>query len=664
MVVVVALAMMLFTVTASILSALLAAPSSFAGQGDHVVLSADAATIFSSRVDEALVQSLLSQDAVTAAWAEVVALSAWNGKAFIVRGMSLAGASTSFPFSSLEIQASSSLENGRSALIGSRLLDRLEIDVPYTLPLTGSYSSRVEFVEAVGSFDSGTYLDDEMLVHLDVARHLCGMPEGTASAIGVATDDPEWLADVLAPEGARFALFDVGSSKTAVVIGEEVTVSAEVANWGSEGGDATLQIGEGSAILDEMTETVAASSTATVTSTLTFSSLGTHTIDVRLMGTMAMRSSLNISVVEPFLTISAPSRAIVGAVVEASVLTHAGEPVAGAAVGYSVGEDSGTLLTDDAGNVGIPATHAGEMTITASSPGLDGDTATVEVVDLSSYPDDFLPVVRSFSISSAVVSEQDDVIVSVVVENNGAVAGWYELSIYVDSSEHSTLNLSLGPAGMRSVPIVLNGLRVGSHTIRAGTYSHEVIVEPWYADEPDLVQLVIRYGGTGTLSSSSAIPIYQAAKVSEGNIAVALFSIGAISGLLSMLAISAVFAKEVHEGRDTLGILRTLGASSSNIRRMVLFQAFAGALSGSAIGIAAGIAAAISLVSSGAFLIFGHEIAIQIDASLLAPIAFGAVTISALSALASAEAAVRETPMASIRKLEPDVVTSEDSAGK
>lgn len=652
--------MMMFTVTASILSGLLSAPSSFAGQGDYVVLSTDAQTIFSSRVHAGLISSLLSQDAVTAAWGEVVALSAWNGRAFIARGVDFTEPSSSgSPLSSLDLQLSSSLENERSALAGSRLLDRLGIALPYTLPLTGSYSSRIEFVEVVGSFESGTYLDDEMLVHLDVARHLCGMPADMVSAISVSTDDPQWLAEVLSPLGPRFALFDVRSSKSIVVIDEEVMLSAEITNWGSAAGDATLFIENEEAVLDEISVTVDASESATATANLTFSHVGTYTVDFRLAGTMPMESSLNITVVDPYVTITAPPRIVLGDVLEGTVATYAGAPVAGADVQYSIGSENGTTSTDESGAFNILTTQAGEMTITASVSGYEDAATTVEAIDLSSYPDDFLPVVLSFSIQSAAVSESEEVAGSVVVENAGALAGWFEVQIFIDSVEHSILNISLGPVDLMAVPIVLEELNVGSHLVQVGNYSHEIMVEPWYADEPDLVQLVIRYGGSGTLSSSSSVPIYQAAKVSEGNIAVALISIGAISGLLSMLAISAVFAKEVHEGRDTIGILRTLGASNSQIRMIVIPQAIVGALAGAAIGIAVGMVVATALVRSGAFLIFSHEFTFEADASLLIAIAVGVVAISVLSALLSAEVAVREAPMASIRKLDP-VVSSAD----
>lgn len=653
-VLVVALAIMIFTITSSVLSGLLGAPASFAGKGDYVVLSTDAATIFSSRVDVGLVSSLLEQEHVAAAWAEVVSLSSWNGRSFLLRGIDLGSiTSTDSPFHSLVGESSLPLEDARAALVGSRLLERLGVETPYTLPVMGSYSARVEFVELMGSFTSGSYLDDEMIVHLDVARHLCGMPADMASVIGVETDDPEWLADVLSPADARFAMFDVRVSKPTVVKGEETAVSIEVTNWGSQGGNVSLLLEEGSDVLDEIVVTLDASETRTVESPLSFEELGIHTVVVRMTGSMPAEWSVNVSVVEPYLVIVSPSRVVSGGAAEATVLTYDGMPLAGAVVEYSSGDDSGILIADDNGSVELPAVEEGYLTVTASSPGYVGDSTTLEVVNLSSFPDDFLPIVRSFTISSTTVQEPDAVTGTAVVENTGAVAGSFDVTVLVDSSEHSTVSVSLDPVEVLSIPVVIDDMAIGSHSVQVGAFSHEVTVEPWYVDEPDIMQLVIRYGGSGELSSSSSIPIYRAAKVSEGNIAVALFSIGAVSALLSILAVSAVFAKEVYEGRDTLGILRTLGASSAHIRRIVVSQSLVGGLIGALVGVVAGLAVAALLMRSGAFVIFSHEFGFEADVPLLVLISASAATISVLSSLVSAEVAVRETPIAAMRKLDP-----------
>jgi ABC-type lipoprotein release transport system permease subunit len=655
--VVVTLAMTIFTATASILAGLYAAPASFSSSGDFMIVSQDAPTIFSSRVEAGLASSLMSVENITSAWPEIIAFSTWNGESFVLRGTDLEAFVPELVEDSPANADLADLEVGRtSALIGSHLLDRLGIGLPVTLPVTGSYSSRMDLVDIVGSYETGSYLDDELLTSLEVARHLTGMPDDMASVISVSTDDPEWLADVLSPNAARFALLNVRPLVATIVVHDQLTISMDVRNWGSEEGDVTITVSDAGSRLDEHTVSVDSGSTVSVSRNLSFSTTGLRQLEVSISGDFPVTTAVDVSVVNPYLTIAAPSRVLSGETFSATVRTYDGMPAEGAVVECSMGGDTNTAEADASGRVELTMDTPGECVLTAQLDGYSGATRSVEVIDLSSYPTEFLPVVTSFTLSSSTVAESEPVAATITLENGGSLSGHLLISLMLDSKVHATLNISLGPAELRSVTTTVDNLRVGTHTLQVGTFSREVVVEPWYADEPDLVQLVVRYGGSGVLSSSASVPIYQAAKISEGNVAVALFSIGAISALLALLAISAVFAKEVHEGRGRLGILRTIGASNSQIRRMVLPQALGYGLVGAAAGVAIGLAIAVWITRSGAFLIFGHQLSFEVDAVLLATIAAGAVVISVCSAFVSAEVAARETPIASIRRLEPEPV--------
>jgi ABC-type lipoprotein release transport system permease subunit len=654
-VVVVMLAITIFTATSSVLSGLYTAPASFSSSGDFVIMSEDAPTIFSSQVEVGLAAALMSVENVTGAWPEIIAFSTWNGVSFVLRGTDLEAFMPVLAESSPSTPELAEITIERtSAVVGARLLDRLDIEVPSVLPVTGSYSSRIEFVDVAGSFETGSYLDDELLVSLEVARHLTNTPEDMASVISVSTDDPEWLADVLSPEAARYALLNVHPLVTTIVVEEELTISMDIRNWGSERGDVTLSISEDGAPVDGYQVSVDAGSTVSVSRILSFSSTGLHSLDVSISGDFPVTATVNVSVVDPYLTLSSPSRVLLGETFPVVVRTYEGVPVEGAVVEFSVGDGSETVTTDEFGVVDITAESVGDCIIMAGSEGYTDASRTVKIIDLSSYPDEFLPVVRSFVLSSGSVTESEAVDATISVENMGAADGYFLLLVMLDSQTYTVLNISLGPAETKSSMTIIESLGVGTHTLQVGTFSHELVVEPWYADEPDLVQLVVRYGGSGVLSSSASVPIYQAAKISEGNVAVALVSIGAISALLATLAISAVFAKEVHESRGRLGILRTIGASKSQIRRMVLPQALGYGVIGAVAGVLAGLLVTIWLTRSGAFMVFGHQLSFEVDALLLLLVAVGAAVISVCSAFVSAEVAVRETPIASIRMLEPE----------
>ena len=650
--VVVAMAITIFTATSSILSGLHSAPAAFAGSGDRVIYQAGAPTIFSSRVDVGIVPLLLANDEVVDAWPEVVTFSAFNGESFVVRGMDL-GSLDSEGRLVIDWSVPDAQGTHRStSVIGHSLMDRLGIQPPCALPLSGSYASRLELVAVSGSFNDGSYLDDELLVSEDVARYLCGMPVDTASLIALEADDTSWLEEALSPDDARFALFDVRASKTTAVPGETVTIAMEVRNWGAVDGDVVVRVSDGGETVCETEITLAASASEVVECQLTFDSKGVHPLEVELSGDFPCLTLINVSVVDPYLTIAAPSRAFTDTPFGLAVYDNAGCPVQDAEVTYSMGSSGGAVLTDEDGEAMITLSTVGTCSLTASFIGLTAASASVNVTDLSTYPNEFLPAIRSFTTAEEVVSETDDVACTLVVDNSGALSGTFEVAVQVDSSQWTALSIPLGPAEERSSAFSVAGLDVGTHTIQVGSFSLGVVVEPWYADEPDLVQLVLRYGGSGVLSSSASIPIYQAAKVSEGNVAVALFSVGAISALLVSLAICASFAKEVRESRRTLGVLRTLGASRMRVRRIVLPQALVYGFVGSAVGIVAGIAVSMWLTQAGAFVAFGHTLAFDVDTSLLAIVAVGAAAIAVASALASAELAVRETPMASIRDLD------------
>jgi len=658
-IIVVALAITIFTATSSMLSELQSAPGAFAGSGDYVIHSSDAPTIFSSQVDVSLVPLLLSQENISEAWPEVVTFSAWGSESFVVRGMNVDSVLSGEHFPvvrPLSLETQSHLDG---AVVGSRLMDRLGIFPPCTIPISGSYASHVELVEVIGSFETGSYLDDELIVSEDVARYLCNMPSDMASLIAVETDDPAWLEEVLSPDDARFALFDVRALKTAVVVDEDVTIAMDIRNWGTAAGEVSVYIADDGELIDEFSVVLQASADTTVQRQILLGSMGVHPLDVWLSGDFPARTSLNVSVVDPYLVIAAPSRVLLGSSFDVAVLGHDGGPASAAEIVFVVGEEQGNVSTDDDGVAEITPPVAGLCMLTASHVGYDDASAVVEVVDLGTYPAEFLPQVDSFVLSEDVVSESEDVEGVIVVENAGAVGGAFFVPVLVDSSANKVLNVSLGPAERRSVSVIISDIAVGTHTVQVGTFSRELTVEPWFADEPDLVQLVLRYGGTGVLSSGASIPIYQAAKISEGNVAVALFSVGAISALLTCLAISAVFAKEVREGRRTLGILRTIGASRAHIRAIVLPQALANGSVGAVVGVVAGFLVAILLTEFGLFVVFGHALVFEPDLSLLVLIAVGAAMISVSSAFASAEMAAREGPIASIKSLEPGIEASE-----
>jgi hypothetical protein len=635
-VVVVALSILIFTATLSVLSGLKSAPSAFAGDSEFVISETSAPTIFSSQVSVDMVPALRAIPNITGASPEVFSFSNWNGISFVVRGLG-----QGFGPNILSL-------NSSDALIGHRLLDRLAIKLPYQLPLTGSFSSRMAIVSISRSVDTGTPLDDELLVSMSVAKFLSGMPDGKASIIQVSTTSPDWLRSLLSPETARFTIFDLHSSKSQVAQGHPLNVSVGVRNWGSNAGSEIVTFTDNGSVLADRTVMLNASSSVTVQESITPMSLGRHAIQASVSGDFPVKLIVNVTVVNPYLQVSAPSRALLGSQFNVTISTFDGSPAKDASVQF----DNQSVLSDSMGIARLSAAHAGGFQLSAGLSGYTGGSARVEVVDPSTYPHAFQPTVVSFSISPGSVKQSETAQGLVTVQNDGTEPGQINLAVLVDSNTYTTLNLTLEGMASKSVSFAIQGLQPGDHTVQIGSFSVGLSIQSWYADNPGLVQLVIRYGGSTSLSPSASIPIYQAVKISEGNISVALFSIGAISALLAALAITSVFSMEIRQSRAKLGVLKTIGAPRSAIRSLVFPQALWTGLAGALMGVGLGVLMVDLLSRSSAFEIFGHQFLVTVDVGLLVITLLAAVAISVASALASMVAAVQETTITSVRGLD------------
>ncbi len=658
--VVVALSVMIFTATASVLIGLREAPAAFAASEGYVISSAGAPTIFSSRVDMDMVGMLEGMENITGASPEVFAFSTWGGRSFVVRGVEWDRVVDVGPALVLTPPLVGDRLSAGCALLGSRLADRLGMETPFVAMLTGSYAPKVELVSVLGTFSSGSPLDDEMLVSSEVARHLSGMAADEASVIRVSTSEPAWLESLLAPENARFAIHDISVSRSLLVPGEECQVSVGVRNWGAAPGSVTVLFADNGEAFGQVEVALNSSSGRTVSVPFSSDAMGVHEISASISGEFPVSLSASLEVVDPFLVASFPGTVLMGSPLEVVVETHTGEPAPGVAVTLSDSSPSSNETGPD-GACTLLADEAGEFHLVFDASGTEfegmavrGSAAPVQVMDPASLPSGFLPSVTALEIVPDSIKEGDPVAVVVTVENAGSEPGTFDMEVFLDGALHSTVSQYLGPAGGAVVRIDIEDLDPGPHTVQAGDMSGTVDVSPWYADNPDLVDLVVRYGGSSTLSSAGAVPIYQAAKLSEGNVALALFALGAVAALLATLAITSVFSKEVSDSRKTLGVLRALGASREYIRSAVFKQSFATALAGSLVGIALGLAVAVALVRSDAFTVFGHVLEFGIDAGMVLLTLVGAVAISLVSALASAEVAVREVTMSSIRDLPED----------
>ncbi len=661
--VVIALSVMIFTATTSVLAGLYGAPAAFAAGEGYVIASAQAPTIFSSKVDMEMAFALEQMDEVTGVSPEVFAFSSWGGESFVVRGVDFGRLESVGP--SLAEQMAAEPGPLGHALVGARLAERLGLDLPCTVPLVGSYSTRVEVVPVLGTYSSGSSLDDEMLVPVDVARRLSGMDPGEASIIRVATSDPEWLDSLLTPDSARFTMYNMSLSKDEVGPGEECTVGVTALNWGGSAGSAVIVFAEDGVAFGEVAVELNASASMDVQVAFSDTAVGEHNITVSVGGDFPASLSATVEVVEPYLVASFRPSLLLGSNLSVRVATYAGDPAPGVAVTLHDSSPSSST-TDVFGYCSLPADEVGTFPVLVDADGTAfagmpvRGPDEVEVLDPASFPSEFLPEVVSVSLSPDPAEEGEPVTVTFSAQNSGLLSGTAEFQVLLDASPVATAEVSLGPAGRATASTVLEPLSPGSYVVQVGDVTAVLEVRPWYSDDPGLVELVVRYGSSISVSSSGSVLVYQAAKISEGNVSLALSSLGVVAAMLATLAIVSAFSKELHDGRKKLGIMRALGASKERVRGMAFRQALVASLAGSAAGVGSGMLVSAWLVRSGAFSVVGHVLEFEVDPGLALLTLLGVVSISLVSAVASAEFAVRESAMSSIRDLPEEEAPEQD----
>jgi hypothetical protein len=483
---------MMFTTTTSVLSGLRSAPAAFAAGEGFVISDANAPTIFSSRVSVDIVPLLEDLENITGASAEIFSFSSWDGHSFVLRGVDLASLNkTGAQFSKFELTPHGSTSEFDSALVGARLLDRLGIQLPFTIPVVGSYSFKVQFLKIVGWFQSGSPLDDELLISLGAARQLTGMADGEASIIRVSTSHPDWLTNLLSPKAARFALFNLHPSTAQVAKGEPVTVQVDVRNWGSKAGVVNVTFTEQDREIGWSSVALDASVTKTITKDFASDVVGPHSIQVSIGGEFPVKLRANYSVVEPYLTLVTPAIVTLGSSFNVTTKLFNGLPASSANLSF----DSQAAVADSEGRATFVANMVGVFAVNAALSGYSPDSATVSIVDPSTLEHVFVPRIVSASLAPVEIRTSESVTGVVVVENDGTLAGMFDVVVYVDNQPSMTIAVNLSGMSSETLSFTVGGLAAGIRTLQVGSFAAQVVVQPWIASDPGLVQLVIRYSG-------------------------------------------------------------------------------------------------------------------------------------------------------------------------
>ena len=162
---------------------------SLMGGGDEdvlVIYGASAKTPQTSVISLSLYDDLRVLEGVEAVGPEVVAAAMVEDRVLIVRGVD---PELIHEISDIRLIEGSGLSDCPfSALAGRRLAKLLNLRVGDFITLRSAYSSQFLEVKIEGVYESGSYLDDELLVPVYSAQWLRGLPKDAVSLIRVKID--------------------------------------------------------------------------------------------------------------------------------------------------------------------------------------------------------------------------------------------------------------------------------------------------------------------------------------------------------------------------------------------------------------------------------------------------------------------------------------------
>jgi len=647
------LSLIIFSSAISVLMGIGEAPRSFLGSQDvYVITDKGTNSVINSKLDISLADQLIELGIVDDASPEIFAFGELRGSAVVIRGVNF----TSF----LVVEAPQLIEGElpddsdlSNALVGKRLAERINLAIGDRIPLVGSYNPSVAEVEIRGIIESGSGIDDELIVSLPVAQTISGTPSSQVSIIRVR-GDIETLESIFSPGTARFSIYDLFFPSREIAVNSTMEIAIWLKNWGGAEGVAEVRIVDetSSVVLLEGEFNLSAGSSMKLTTNFSSEAEGERIVTAYLSGTLPQNISANITVRGPYLTIVAPEQVAEFHNFSAQVIDHKLLAIQNATVSI----DGYSYLTDVDGICLIDANISeGDYNITASFPGYETGRMGVEVINSSLLPQ--VPVIEAYDLEllPETVKVGENCTVALYVQNRGNTSGMTAIRLFMNGNLFRSQVVSLEPLQATVVYYNVSFSTSGERLFSTDSISKTLTVESTYQINPDIVKLLLTYGNQGSIDPSRGDLIYNTAKISEGNIVIVLFSLALLSGTLVTLGVSIIFMKEINDNIRVIGILRSIGASSRQLLGMIFRESILLSLPAACIGIVGGILLALLVSASGRLIAFGHVIEPVIDPTFLIAAVLGSMVICVGSSLIAGLSVSRKKAIGMIRGLEEEI---------
>ncbi|WP_159436309.1 FtsX-like permease family protein [Halosegnis longus] len=581
--------------------------------GDGVTITEpDSPHPVASRVPAGYATAL--QDRGIAASGEILSFGVRDGQPYITRGAE---------FDSFAAVTDARLVSGHSptaqseAVIGTALANTVDVDVGETITLGGSTAPRLTRVTIVGTFAATGSYDDQLIVPLQTARHLNGLPPGIVQFVradrlpAISTSDRSIEVIDVAPVGSP-------------VVGDSSEIRLTIRNLQAQAVTETVTLQFGSQTYTQdvrvgptRTQTTVFSITPTASGPTQLSA-GNVTASVIVREPTALQLDGISTVVPP-----ASERLV-------RVRDAAGRPVEGATV--RVGNR--TRQTSEAGTTRLPPLPTGTYDVVVTA----GDRTTRTRYDVSTDATRQLQVAVQVIPSTPTVLDTPTARLSVTNPWNQTLTQNVRLTSD-QTSIFGPQTVTVQPEETRELSGELPRRRPGRYGLTA-TVDDAPVAERSYRVQGD-ERLVAAAASSGRAGSTG---IGQAIEAAFGNLQVVSVTLITLAGAMTIGGTTAGFAQSIHARRQMIGVYRATGASPLRIVGLVVRDAI---LIGSVAAVlAAGLGSlGLTLLGRAGYLTaFGIRLPTVIDGSLLPIVLGGSVGLAVLASLAGVVTFVIATP--------------------
>lgn len=609
-------------------------PGQLFGASGQEVIATSSGNPLRGEVDAFTGRHLGDVDGFTGASAEIFAPATIQGTPVMVRGVSWPQLTT---LETVEIeQGHTSTQPTGQAIVGARLANRLGLEVGDRLTLPSAYSASVVTVEVVGIASSPGLLGDEILVPLDTARPLAGLPPGKVSIVrfaraagGGATDAPAGL-----PDGIEVTRLTLHQDRP--VPFEQATVTAHLVNFGEVTRTRHISLTvNGEPVADAWPE-LPPRSTGQTELTFRVPQAGVLTLEVN--------PSEQVDAGQPAYRIETIPAVTVNQTLNLRLVDEDGDP----ADGVEVRLDGDTATTGDDGRAVLTPSVLGNRSIVAEGP--EGRAArSVLVVQPGDLYRSRLSVAELSGPRQILSNETWQGVIELV--NVGGETHDGQVTLRVDNETRHLGPLVIPPGERARRPIALD-LAAGEHTLGPPDHRLTVNVRPPGAvgdgmggEDLTVEELLDRrrqQARTTSGAGQSATQAFLGDTFENLNAALTIVTLATVlhAGLVTTVAVF----RETEERSGAIGTYASVGAGRGALRtRTAREYAIVGslaALAGTLVGLGLGwLGAEVGLLTG-----FGHALVPRTELGFALRVAVAALaTTLGVAVLATEQIRERST---------------------